>query len=149
MAKPIPLQVAPRNAREELRMQLERAPEEHAEAILAAYELLQELRDRGVLDLARSMLGAGDQLVDTLAAAVDTPEVIRAIRNFILLTKFFGSIPPEVLSSLAQTAIEGAEKEKAHRAPGILQLLRRLSSENSRHALSVTLDLVEAVGKGL
>jgi hypothetical protein len=53
------------------------------------------------------------------------------------------------LSSLVQTTVEGAQREKAHRAPGLLHLLRRLASENSRHAMAVALDLLESVGKGL
>ena len=125
------------------------ASDQHAEAIASALDVLELLHERGILDLLRGMLGAGDRLVDTLTAAVDTPQAIRAIRNFILLTKFFGSIPPDVLSSLVGTVIQGAEREETHRAPGLLQILRRLGNENSRHALAVALDLVEAVGKGL
>lgn len=125
------------------------APREHADAILSALELLQLLHDRGVLDLLRGMLGAGDQLVDTVTAAFDNPESLRAIRNFVLLTKFFGSISPDVLNSVVQTVVEGAEREKAHRAPGLWQLLRRLRSEDSRHAIAVTLDLLESAGKRL
>jgi hypothetical protein len=71
------------------------------------------------------------------------------MRNFILLTKFFASIPPEVLDSLVRTATEGATREKGHRAPGVVQLLRRAGSEDSRHAIAVTLDLLENVGKAL
>jgi uncharacterized protein YjgD (DUF1641 family) len=129
--------------------QLHDAPHQHADAIVSALELLQVLHDRGVLDLLRGMVGAGDQLVGALTAAVDNPESLRAIRNFILLTKFFGSIPPDILHSLVQTAVQGANREKASRPPGILHLLRRLRSENSRHAIAVTLDLLESVGKGL
>src|ERR1700692_1554415 len=88
------------------------APHEHADAILSALELLQLLHDRGVLDLLRGMVGAGDKLVGTLTAAVDSPESLRGIRNFILLTKFFGSIPPDILNSLVRTAAEGAKREK-------------------------------------
>jgi uncharacterized protein YjgD (DUF1641 family) len=128
---------------------LSQALDKHADAILSALELLQLLHDRGVLDLLRGLVSAGDQLVDTLTAAVDNPESLRAIRNFILLTQFFASIPPDVLNSLVQTTVEGAQREKAHRAPGLLQLLRRLSSENSRHAMAVTLDLLENAGKAL
>ena len=49
MARPIPLEVPPRDSRAELRSRLDQAPEEHAEAILAAYEVLQELHNRGAL----------------------------------------------------------------------------------------------------
>ena len=56
MAQPIPLEVAPRNPREELRARLESAPEDHAEAVLAAYELLQEMHQQGVLDILHAAL---------------------------------------------------------------------------------------------
>src|ERR1700716_3439954 len=101
---------------------LRNAPAEHSEALLSAYELLQLLHDRGVLNLLRGLVGGGDALVGTIAAAVDTPESIRAIRNFLLLTKFFGKIPPDVLTSLAETVTSGAKREKAHKAPGLLHL---------------------------
>jgi uncharacterized protein YjgD (DUF1641 family) len=102
-----------------------------------------------VLELLRGAVGAGDRLVGTLTAAVDTPESLRAIRNFILLTKFFGNMPPDILNSLVQTVMEWAQREKTQRAPGVFELLRRLRSEDSRHAIAVTLDLLESVGKGL
>src|SRR6266851_9995371 len=82
---------------------LRNAPAEHANALLSAYELLQLLHDRGVLNLLRGLVGGGDALIGTITAAVDTPDSIRAIRNFLLLTKFFASIPPDVLSSLVET----------------------------------------------
>jgi uncharacterized protein YjgD (DUF1641 family) len=121
----------------------------HAEAIESALDLLQLLHDRGVLDLLRGLVGAGDQVVDILTTAVNSPEATRGIRNFLLLTKFFATIPPEVLSGLVQTATEGAAREKSNKAPGLVHLLRRMNSENSRHAMAVMLDLLEGVGKGL
>ncbi|HYW42962.1 MAG TPA: hypothetical protein VE959_08900 [Bryobacteraceae bacterium] len=147
MAQPIPLTLTPKGPDPAER--LEDALDKHTDAIVSALELLQLLHDRGVLDLLRGLVGAGDQLVGILTAAAGTPESLRGIRNFILLTKFFASIPPDVLNSLVRAASEGAEREKAQRAPGVLQLLRRAGSENSRHAIAVTLDLLESVGKAL
>jgi uncharacterized protein YjgD (DUF1641 family) len=147
MAQPIPLTITTKGA--DAADCLADALDKHTDAIVSALELLQLLHDRGVLDLLRGLVGAGDQLAGILTAAAGAPESLRGMRNFILLTKFFASIPPEVLDSLVRTATEGAEREKAHRAPGVLQLLRRAGSENSRHAIAVTLDLLESVGKAL
>ena len=147
MAQPIPLTPTPKGPDPAER--LEAALEKHTDAIVSALEFLQLLHDRGVLDLLRGLVGAGDQLTGILTAAARTPESLRGMRNFILLTKFFASIPPEVLESLVRTASEGAEREKANRAPGLLQLLRRAGSEDSRHAMAVTIDLLESVGKAL
>ncbi len=148
MAQPIvfeaPAKPAPANME-----RLRNAPEEHAEAILSAYELLQLLHDRGVLNLLRGLVGGGDELIGTISAAMATPESIRGIRNFVLLTKFFANIPPDVLTSLAETVSAGAKREKAHKAPGLLHLMWRLRNEDSRHAAAVALDLLEGLGKRL
>jgi uncharacterized protein YjgD (DUF1641 family) len=147
MAQPIPLTLAPKGADPAER--LADALHKHTDAIVSALELLQLLHDRGVLDLLRGLVGAGDQLAGILTAAAGAQESLRAMRNFILLTKFFASIPPDVLESLVRTATAGAEREKAHQAPGVLHLLRRANSENSRHAMAVALDLLESAGKAL
>jgi uncharacterized protein YjgD (DUF1641 family) len=148
MAQPIPFTPSPARAADSAE-RLAEALDKHTDAIVSALELLQLLDDRGVLNLLRGLVGAGDQIVGMLTSAAGAPESLRGMRNFILLTKFFASIPPEVLESLVRTASEGAEREKANRAPGLLQLLRRAGSEDSRHAMAVTLDLLESVGKAL
>ena len=148
MAQPIAFQAPEKPAPANME-RLRNAPAEHADALLSGYELLQLLHDRGVLSLLRGLVGGGDALVSTITAVMDTPESIRAVRNFLLLTKFFASIPPDVIRSLAETVEAGAKREKAHKAPGMLHLLWRLRNEDSRHALSIALDLLEGLGKGL
>ena len=147
MAQPIAFHAPEKPAPANLE-RLRNAPANHAEALLSGYELLQLLRDRGVLNLLRGLMGGGDALIGAAAAALDTPESIRAIHNFLLLTKFFANIPPDVLTSLADAVSAGAEREKAHKAPGLPHLLWRLRSEDSRHAISIALDLLESLGKG-
>src|SRR5713101_7048111 len=148
MAQPIafhPLEhQAPANSE-----RLRNAPAEHAEALLSAYELLQLLHDRGVLNLLRGLVGSGDEVIGTITAAVDKPESIRSIRNFLLLTQFFAGIPPEVLNSLVETVRAGTEREKSHKAPGLLSLSARLRNKDSRHAMAVAMDLLEGFGKGM
>ena len=63
MAKPIPLELPTRDPREELRSRLERAPVEHAEALLAGYDVLQGLHDCGVLELLQGVLGSGGRVL--------------------------------------------------------------------------------------
>ena len=148
MAQPIAFDIHTKPSQTHIE-QLRNAPEKHAEAVLSAYELLQLLHDQGVLNLLRGLVAGGDELIGAIAAAVDTPESIRGVRNFLLLTKFFGNIPPDVLHSLVNTVNAGAQREKAHKAPGLLSLMWRLRSQDSRHAASVALDLLEGIGKGL
>ena len=88
MASPISLDLSPRDAREALYSRLQNAPVEHAEAVLAAYEVLQGFHDRGVLELLRGALGSSDKVLEIVVEAIRTPESIRGIRNFLLLTKY-------------------------------------------------------------
>src|SRR4051794_23455726 len=147
MAQPIPFHVPQKTAAN--LEHLGKAPAEHADALLAAYDLLQLLHDKGVLSLLHGLIGAGDEIAGIVAKSMDAPAAIRAVRNFLLLTTFFSSIHPEVLSSLVDAVHNATSRQKAKKAPGVLHLLWRLRSENSRHAAAVGLDLLEAVGKGL
>jgi uncharacterized protein YjgD (DUF1641 family) len=95
MAQPIPLEIPPRNPRAELRSRLEDAPEQHAEAVLAAYEVLQELHDRGLLEIMRGALAASGEILEKVVDNTKTPEAIRAIRNLLFWRQILGSIAPE------------------------------------------------------
>ena len=51
----------PRNSREDLIRKVEQAPVEHAEAVLAAYDLLQRLHEKGMIDkLSNELLDAAN-----------------------------------------------------------------------------------------
>jgi uncharacterized protein YjgD (DUF1641 family) len=65
------------------------------------------------------------------------------------MTKLFAGISPDVMSSLAGTVSAAARREKTHKAPGLLHLLWRLRNQDSRHAVSIALDLLEGLGKEL
>ncbi len=90
MAAPIRFQPLPRDPREELHSRLEAAPVEHAEALLAVYDILQGLHDRGVLDALKGVLSASDFVLETVVETAKTPEAIRTVRNVILLSQDVG-----------------------------------------------------------
>src|SRR5580698_7148419 len=101
MAQPIPLELPARDPRAELQARLQNAPQEHAEALLSAYEVLQGLHDRGVFELLRGALGSSDKVIEIVVNAARTPEAIRGIRNIITLTNILGSIEPELVEGFA------------------------------------------------
>jgi uncharacterized protein YjgD (DUF1641 family) len=149
MARPIPGEGFKRDPREELRSRLERAPAEHAEAMLAGYEVLQALHDRGVLEVARGALGSGEKILEMAAEAANTPEAIRGIRNLLILTRSFGAIDPELLMKFAEAvpdALAAAAKAHANEPPGLLDSLRILRSRNLRRGLAAINGALEAFG---
>lgn len=149
MAEPIDLKPAPRDPREALYNRLEKAPLEHVEALLAAYEVLQGLHDRGVLELLRGSLGSGDKVLEILVDALNSPEAIRGLRNFMILTRIFGTLGPELLEALAQAVPEGMAQAEMPEPLGLWKLLKKLSSQDGRRALTALTTVLESLGKSL
>src|SRR5258708_23255541 len=102
MARPIPLHLEPRDSRAELSSRLQQAPQDHAEAVLSAYKVLQGLHDRGVLEGMRGALAGGDKILDQVVAVASGPASIRATRNLLLLVTTLGEIYPSLLSDLTR-----------------------------------------------
>ena len=151
MAQPIPLEIPPRDPVRELRARLERAPEEHAEAILAAFDVLQELHDSGFLETARGALAASDDLLDRVVESAKTPEAIRAIRNLVFWRQTLGSIEPEWFKGIFQAIPEGIAQATAERDQpvSLFDLLRRLFHKDSLRALTAAVDFLQALGRHL
>jgi uncharacterized protein YjgD (DUF1641 family) len=149
MAEPIDLKAAPRDPREALYNRLEKAPLEHVEALVAAYEVLQGLHDRGVLETLRGALGSSDKVLQILVDAANTPEAITGIRNFMILTRIAGTLEPELLEALAQALPEGMAQAKMPEPLGLWNLLKKLSSQDGRRALTALTGVLESLGKSL
>jgi len=150
MARPIPVELPRRDPREELRARLEQAPAEHAEAVLAGFEVLQGLHDRGVLELLRGALGGGDKILEIAVEATKTPDAIRGIRNLLIMTKICGAIDPELLRKFAQAipdALVGAANAQEKEPPGFWDALRILRGRNLRRGLAVMNSVLEAWGR--
>lgn len=151
MAQPIPLTLPPRNPRRELEVRLEAAPAQHAEAILAGYEVLQLMHDKGILELMRGTLGGGEAVVQQAVAMVQEAAAIRAARNMLLMLRALGEIDPALLSDFTNAlpkALVQANREGA-KPPGLLKLLRTFLNADFRRGLAAFNALLEMFGRNL
>src|ERR1700678_26783 len=148
MAAPIRFESVRRDAREELSDRLEQAPGEHPEALLAIYDLLQGLHDRGVLDALNGALSSSDFIMETVVETANAPENIRAVRNLILLSKLLGSIDPDLLGRVADSIPEGLAQasDTSAKAPSLLSLLQKFNSQDSRRGMAFAAGLLESLG---
>ena len=151
MAQPISLDLSPRDPRAELQARLQNAPVEHAEALLSAYEVLQGLHDRGLLEMARGALGSSDKILTSFVELANTPESLRGIRNLIILAKTLGTIEPELVEGFARSLPEALARTKAADAdpPGFWGILKQFRSRNFRRGLVLVNSMLEAFGKNL
>jgi len=149
MAKPVEIRPAIHDAREELHRKLENAPLEHADALLAGYEVLQLLHDSGTLDLVRGAFGAGDEVVNHLVGLATQPEAVCGLRNLLVLSKLLGSIDPEILHGLVSALPAAIEQKPADHPPSLFAIFRQMSSPDSRRTLAMAATALESIGKGL
>jgi uncharacterized protein YjgD (DUF1641 family) len=148
MARPISLELPPRDPRQELRKRLDEAPIEHAEALLDSWELLQQLHNHGVLELLRGALGASDKLIETAVDAIKSDESVRAMRNALILGKMLGSINPEVLQCFAAATAEtlGCYQKPVIEPPGLFSLLNQFRHRELRRSLALLNRFLETLG---
>jgi len=147
MAKPIQLDFPARDRNAELHQRLANAPTEHAEAILDFLELLETLHTSNVLSTLRGAVGAGDDLVGHLAKAVAQPESVRAMRNFIALTKLFGQMDPAMIEAI-QRSIPAQFTDRCHDTPppSLWRIAKTFWSAPVRRALMATGFVLAGIG---
>ena len=151
MAQPIRFTAPPIDTRAVLRAKVEQAPDAHAEALLAAYDLLQALHDRGILEVATSALRASDELLEKVVDNANTPEVIRAIRNLMFWRQVLGRIEPTWFQGIFQAIPDALATATAERDEpvGLWKLLRRAMSKDSLRGLVAAVDFLESFGRHL
>jgi uncharacterized protein YjgD (DUF1641 family) len=143
MAVPVAFEPKKLDPRIGLSKRLENAPEEHAEALLVLYDLLQSAHDQGLLDAAHGFVQAKDMVFGELASGAKKQETVAALRNLISLGKILGALDPEALSC----AVAAIEKDShAEEPPSLWQIFRSVRTRESRRALGILTTLLRGIG---
>jgi uncharacterized protein YjgD (DUF1641 family) len=131
----------PVDARNDLIRRVEHAPIEHAEAILSAYELLQQLHEKGMLELLAGVLSAGETVVNHVVGVISSKELLNVLRIGLIFSNLLSSIDPDRLSSV----IAQASKEP----PSLLAISKQATSKEARRAMAVAMGLLNVLGAAL
>ena len=110
MAKPITFKPVTVDFKADLRRRLADAPDEHAAALLKAYDVLEAAHEEGLLDLLHGMIGSRDAIVTKLAEYAAMPEGIAGIRNLLTAAKILTELDPQALDHVSR-ALASASKE--------------------------------------
>jgi uncharacterized protein YjgD (DUF1641 family) len=151
MAQPISLDITTHPHQVGMIDRIRRAPEEHADALLAGLELLQLLHDQGILDILRGAIGAGGKISERLSSAADSTESIRALRNLFLIGKMLSSIDPENMRHIAAAVEEtfGPNAPPQKEVPSLVSLLGYFRHKYLRCSLTVVIRFFAALGRQL
>ncbi len=148
MANPITFIPKAVDPKLELQQRLAAAPNEHAEALLVAYDLLEEAHRQGILDALHGAIGAKDTIVGIVAQYSAKPMSVNAIRNLLALGKILGTLEPEPLSQLSkEMAIVLESHKQEQEPPSLWQIFKRVTSTDARRGLSFVTLMLTAVGR--
>jgi uncharacterized protein YjgD (DUF1641 family) len=131
----------PVDAREDLIRRVQQAPAEHAEAVLAAYELLQKLHEKDILNLLIGMLSASDTVVNHVVGLISSPEAVTALRTVLMLGNLLKNIDADKLHA--------ALNNNSEKAPSLLSLGKQAASKDSRRAMAAGVALLNLFGEAL
>jgi uncharacterized protein YjgD (DUF1641 family) len=142
MAVPVDFrEFTPVDSRADLVRRVEQAPIEHAEAVLATYDLLQRLHEKGLLDLLNGLLSAGDTVVEHVVDVVSSKQMVTALRIGLIFSNLLSSIDADALHAV----VAGAGKE----TPSLLALGKQAASKDARRGLAMAVGLLNLFGAAL
>jgi uncharacterized protein YjgD (DUF1641 family) len=150
MANPIAFKPITVDFKADLQKRLEKAPGEHAKALLQAYDVLEAAHDAGVLDLLHGMLESKDTIINTLSKYASQPEGVAGIRNLLTAAKILTEVDPGLLERISKVMVSAKEEHlKEETPPSLFQLARRAMSEDSRRGLSLMTMILSGLGRSL
>ena len=142
MAMPVEFrQFTPKNSRMDLQRRLVQAPEEHAEALLSAYDLLQSMHEKGLIDLAKGLLSASEMVMDRTADVVSSTEAVNALRILLMFTNLLKAMDTERMHLL----LTGT----ANKPPSLWELGKEAMSEDARRGMATAVGLLNVFGAAL
>jgi uncharacterized protein YjgD (DUF1641 family) len=148
MAEPIHFKPVTVDFKADLQRRLAKAPDEHAAALLAAYDVLEAAYDEGLLDILHGMIASKDTIITTLSSYASQPEGVAALRNLLTVAKIFSELNPQALGHVAKALASATEESKRElKPPSLWQLARRANSEDSRRGLSFLTLMLSALGR--
>jgi uncharacterized protein YjgD (DUF1641 family) len=150
MAKPVAFKPITVDFKADLQRRLEKAPDEHAAALLAAYDVLEAAYDQGLLDILHGMIASKDTIITTLSRYAKEPEGVAGIRNLLTAAKILTELDPEVLEVVSKAMSNATlEHQKEQKPPSLWQLFQRSTSEDGRRGLSFLTLMLSGLGRSL
>jgi len=131
----------PHNTRHDLLQRLRQAPEEHSEAMLAMYDLLQRLHDKGLIDMANGLLSASDTVVSKAVDVVSSKPAITATR--------LGLMGMNLLSNLDADGLHNLLTPTASKPRGLAAVAKQLLSMDTWRGISAGVGLLNVFGAAL
>lgn len=140
MAVPVEFRkFTPQDSRSDLVRRVENAPVEHAEAVLAAYDLLEQLHEKDILNLLKGLFAAKDTVVNHVVDVASSPEAVKGLRLLLMLVNSLKTIDVDKLHQVLNT----------DETPSLFSISKQMTSQDARRALGVMAGVLNVFGAAL
>ena len=140
MAVPVEFRkFTPQDSRVDLVRRVENAPVEHAEAVLAAYDLLEQLHEKDILNLLTGLVAAKDTVVNHVADVASSPETVKGLRILLMLVNSLKTVDADKLHQ----ALNSDE------TPSLFSIGKQMTSQDARRALGAVAGVLNVFGAAL
>ncbi len=132
-------------------LEIEEALLANKDSIMEVIEVIGYLKQRGILDIAKGLLGQGDKVLDIAVNLANMPENKNAIKNLLLLIGTIGMInvtqlEPILLKINAGIArVAEIEEEEAEKT-GYLDMARALRDPEINRSITLLLEFLRGMG---
>jgi uncharacterized protein YjgD (DUF1641 family) len=131
----------PTNSREDLIRRIEAAPQEHAQAVLEAYDLLENLHAKGILSALNGALEASETLINHIVGIVSSQEAVTATRLGLMLVNLLGSLDADQIGKVLT--------ESKEEPPSLLAIAKLANTKDARRGMAAGLSLLSVFGAAL
>lgn len=134
--------------------EIEEALLNNKDAILETMEIIGYLKQRGILDLVKGLLGQGDKVLDILVNTANMNENKNSIKNILLLLGTIGMInvtqlEPFLLKLNAGVARVAESERQQDGKTGYIGLARALKDPEINRAITLILEFLKGMGQDM
>jgi uncharacterized protein YjgD (DUF1641 family) len=128
----------PANSREDLIRRIEAAPETHADAVLEAYDLLENLHQKGILSALNGALGASGTIIDKVVDVISSKDAVTATRVGLMFGNLLSSVDANQISKIL--AASGDEP------PSLFAIAKLANAAAVRRGMAIGISLLGILG---
>ncbi|RWR13140.1 DUF1641 domain-containing protein [Siminovitchia fortis] len=132
-------------------MEIEDALLANKDSILDVLEVIGHLKHRGILDIAKGLLGQGDKVMDIAVNLANMPENKNSLKNLLLLLGTIGMInvtqlEPILLKLNAGIARVAEIEDKESEKTSYLGMARALRDPEINRSITMLLEFLRGMG---
>ncbi|WDL95883.1 DUF1641 domain-containing protein [Alicyclobacillus sp. ALC3] len=147
IAKP---EVTPEEARAHVLARIEEALAKHEGGFVQWLELMDELHEKGLLDIVTALLRRGDRVLEIVVRVAEEPGGLALIKNAIALVQGMGQLDTQALGDLfgkVNAGLRGMTASDRPEVTGAWSVMQAMRDPDVSRGLSLAFGFLKGLGQ--